>query len=72
MSGSSVDGFGPSFPSTDVRLSLRIDKDMMKRYMDKQIRRCLANPAILVLALVYLSSSRRSKPGFPYWVTQSL
>jgi hypothetical protein len=25
MGGSSVDGFGPSFPSTDVRLSLRVD-----------------------------------------------
>lgn len=72
MSGSSVDGFGPSLPSTDVRLSRRIDRDMMKRYMGKQIRRCLANPAILVLALVSLSSSRRSNPGFPCRVTQSL
>lgn len=72
MSGSSVDGFGPSLPSTDVRLSLRIDNEMLKRYMDKQIRRCLANPAILVLALVYLSSSRRPRPVLPYWVTQTL
>jgi hypothetical protein len=31
MSVSSVDGFGPSFPSTDVRLSLRIDVDMLKQ-----------------------------------------
>jgi hypothetical protein len=72
MSASSVDGFGPSFPSTDVRLFLRTDYDLLKRYMNKQIRRCLTNPAILILAMVYLSSSRRSKPGFPYWVTQSL
>jgi hypothetical protein len=72
MSGSSVDGFGPSLPSTDVRLSLRIDNDMLKRYMDKQIKRCLTNPAILVLALVYLSSSRRTRTSLPYWVTQSL
>ena len=27
----------------------------LQRYMDKRIKRCLANPAILVLALVYLS-----------------
>jgi len=45
---------------------------MLKRYMDKRIRRCLANPAVIILALVYLSSSRRVRSEFPHWVTQSL
>jgi hypothetical protein len=45
---------------------------MLKRYMDKQIRRCLANPAVIIIALVYLSSSRRARPEFPSWVTKSL
>jgi hypothetical protein len=45
---------------------------MLQRYMDKQIKRCLSNPAILVLALVYLSSAKRSKPAIPHWATQAL
>ncbi len=36
----------------------------LQRYMDKRIKRCLANPAILVLALVYLSSAKRVEGRF--------
>jgi hypothetical protein len=39
----------------------------LQRYMDKRIKRCLTNPAILVLALVYLSSAKRSKAFLPCW-----
>jgi hypothetical protein len=45
---------------------------MLKHYMEKKIQRCLSNPAILVLALVYLSSAKRSKPAIPHWATQAL
>jgi len=72
MSGSSVGGFGPSFPSTDVRLFSLRDQNMLKRYVENQIKRCLSNPAILVIALVCLSSSGRRKSTIPYWATQSL
>ena len=46
----------------------------LQRYMDKRIKRCLDNPAILVLALVYLSSSpqNRSKAVLPGWATKAL
>ena len=37
---------------------------MLQRYMDQRIKRCLANPAILVLALVYLSSAKRLEGRF--------
>jgi hypothetical protein len=40
--------------------------------MDQRIKRCLANPAILVLALVYLSSAKRSKAVLPGWATKAL
>jgi hypothetical protein len=40
--------------------------------MDKRIKRCLTNPAILVLALVYLSSAKRSKAILPCWPTKAL
>lgn len=45
---------------------------MLQQYMDKQVKRCLSNPAILVLALVYVSSAKRLKAEFPYWATQAL
>ncbi len=46
---------------------------MLKQYMDKKVQRCLSNPAIFVLALVYLSSTNRPKKAeFPYWATQAL
>ena len=46
---------------------------MLKNCMDKKIQRCLSNPAILVLALVYLSSPKRPKKAqCPYWATQAL
>ncbi len=47
---------------------------MLQRYMDKRIKRCLTNPAILVLALVYLSSSssKPSKDILPSWATKAL
>ncbi|MCU0554604.1 MAG: hypothetical protein MUE57_07100 [Syntrophales bacterium] len=45
----------------------------LHQYMDKRIKRCLSNPAILVLALVYLSSSaKRPKAELPHWATQAL
>ena len=44
----------------------------LQRYMDRRIKRCLAHPAILVLALVYLSSAKRSKAVLPCWATKSL
>ncbi len=44
----------------------------LQRYMDQRIKRCLANPAILVLALVYLSSAKRSKAVLPDWATKAL
>jgi hypothetical protein len=44
----------------------------LQRYMDKQIKRCLSNPAVLVLALVYLSSSKRPKTVCPNWATKAL
>jgi len=44
----------------------------LQQYMDKRIKRCLTNPAVLVLALVYLSSAKRSKASLPYWATQAL
>lgn len=66
-----MDGFGPSFPSTDS-LSKNTVLTMLKHYMEKKIQRCLSNPAILVLALVYLSSAKRSKPAIPHWATQAL
>ncbi|MCK7469318.1 MAG: hypothetical protein MZU91_15140 [Desulfosudis oleivorans] len=37
----------------------------LQRYMDKRIKRCLSNPAILVLALVYLASAKRRNPQSP-------
>lgn len=47
---------------------------MLERYMDQQLKRCLGNPAIFVLALVYLSSSsaKRSKAVLPGWATKAL
>jgi hypothetical protein len=49
------------------------EKPVLKDYMDKKIQRCLSNPAILVLALVYLSSPKRPrKDQCPYWATQAL
>jgi hypothetical protein len=46
----------------------------LQQYMDKRIKRCLTNPAILVLALVYLSSSsaKPSKAVLPSWATKAL
>jgi hypothetical protein len=44
----------------------------LQRYMDKQIKRCLSNPAVLVLALVYLSSAKRPKTVIPSWAKQAL
>ena len=46
----------------------------MQRYMDKRIKSCLTNPAILVLALVYLSASsaKPSKAVLPSWATKAL
>ena len=44
----------------------------LHQYMDKRIKRCLSNPAILVLALVYLSSAKRPKADLPHWATQAL
>ena len=44
----------------------------MQRYMDKRIKRCLTNPAILVLALVYLASAKRPKAVLPSWATKAL
>lgn len=47
----------------------------LQRYMDKRIKRCLSNPAVLVLALVYLSSassSKRPNAEMPHWATQAL
>jgi len=46
----------------------------LQRYMDKRIKRCLTNPAILVLALVYLSASsaKPSKAVLPSWATKAL
>lgn len=41
-------------------------------YMDKRIKRFLSNPAILVLALVYLSSAKPSKAVLPCWGTKAL
>ncbi len=40
--------------------------------MDKQIKRCLSNPAVLVLALVYLSSAKQLKAVCPNWATKAL
>jgi len=45
---------------------------VIKRYLDNRIRRCLSNPAILLLALVYFSSARRPKAVFPRWATRAL
>lgn len=47
----------------------------LHHYMDKRIKRCLSNPAVLMLALVYISSassSKRPKAQLPYWATQAL
>jgi hypothetical protein len=46
----------------------------LQGYMDKRIKRCLANPAILVLALVYLSASsaKPSKAVLPSWAIKAL
>ena len=44
----------------------------LQQSMDKRIKRCLSNPAVLVLALLYVSSAKRSKPALPYWATQAL
>ena len=44
----------------------------LQRYINKRIKRCLTNPAILVLALVYLSSAKRSKAVLPSWATKAL
>jgi len=46
----------------------------LQRYMDEHIKRCLTNPAILVLTLVYLSSSsaKPSKDVLPSWATKAL
>jgi hypothetical protein len=44
----------------------------LQRYMDKRIKRCLSNPAVLVLALVYLFSAKRSKAVIPHWETRAL
>jgi len=42
--------------------------------MDKRIKRCLTNPAILVLAVVYLSASsaKQSKAVLPSWAAKGL
>ncbi len=40
--------------------------------MDKRIKRCLTNPAILVLALIYLSSAKPSKAVLASWATKAL
>jgi len=45
---------------------------MLQRYMDQRIKRCLTNPALLVLALVYLSSAKPSKAVLPGWATKAL
>lgn len=45
---------------------------IIRRYIDKRIRRCLSNPAFLLLALVYLSSVRRPKAVYPGWATRAL
>ncbi|HQL89353.1 MAG TPA: hypothetical protein PLQ15_02040 [Syntrophales bacterium] len=45
---------------------------VIKRHIDHRIRRCLSNPAILLLALVYLSSARRPKAVFPRWAVRAL
>ena len=44
----------------------------LQRYINKRIKRCLTNPAILVLALVYLSCAKRSKAVLPCWATKAL
>lgn len=44
----------------------------LNQYMEKRIKRCLSNPAVLVLALVYLSSPKRPKAELPRWATQAL
>jgi len=47
----------------------------LQRYMDKRIKRCLSNPAVLMLALVYLastSSAKRPNAEMPIWATQAL
>ncbi|MGE5798802.1 MAG: hypothetical protein ACM337_00585 [Syntrophaceae bacterium] len=44
----------------------------LQRYTDKQIKRCLSNPAVLVLALVYVSYAKRPKTVIPAWATQAL
>jgi hypothetical protein len=44
----------------------------LQGYMEKRIKRCLTNPAILVLALVYLASAKRSKAVLPHWATKAL
>jgi hypothetical protein len=68
-----VDGFGPSFPSTDA-LSKGNPPMLLHQYMEKRIKRCLSNPAILVLALVYLSASSAKPPKavLPAWATRAL
>ena len=44
----------------------------LQGYIDKRIKRCLTNPAILVLAMVYLASAKRSKAVLPHWATKAL
>ena len=46
----------------------------LHQYMEKRIKRCLSNPAILVLALVYLSASSAKPPKavLPAWATRAL
>jgi hypothetical protein len=44
----------------------------LQGYMDNRIKRCLTNPVILVLALVYLASSKRPKAVLPHWATKAL
>jgi len=53
----------------------RILSMSLHHYMDERIKRCLSNPAVLMLALVYISSassSKRPKAQLPYWATQAL
>jgi hypothetical protein len=44
----------------------------LSKIMDRRIRKCLSHPGIILLALIYLFSSRRAKAVFPYWATQAL
>ena len=38
---------------------------LISRYIDNRLRRCLSNPAFLLLALVYVTSARRPRAISP-------